>query len=96
MWVWTWTNDIARSPPYPSADDTSSERAALELKQAGASVVVARSFARRFFRGAMPPTLRSYLEQLIREQSGSRRDQDELALLMIGLALASPYYGVIK
>jgi len=52
--------------------------------------------SQRYFRGAMPPTLRSYLEQLIREQSGSRRDQDELAMLMLGLALASPYYGVIK
>ena len=50
----------------------------------------------RYFRGAMPPTLRSYLEQLIREQSGSRRDQDQLAMLMLGFALASPYYGIIK
>jgi uncharacterized protein (DUF1800 family) len=50
----------------------------------------------RFFRGAMPPTLRSYLEQLIREQSGNRRDPEELAMLMLGFALASPYYGVIK
>ncbi len=50
----------------------------------------------RYFRGAMPPTLRSYLEQLIREQSGNRRDPDELAMLMLGFALASPYYGVIK
>jgi uncharacterized protein (DUF1800 family) len=50
----------------------------------------------RYFRGAMPPTLRSYLEQLIREQSGGQRDPDETAMLMLGFALASPYYGVIK
>lgn len=50
----------------------------------------------RYFRGAMPPTLRTYLEQLIREMSGNARDPDELAMLMLGFALASPYYGVIK
>ena len=50
----------------------------------------------RYFRGAMPPTLRSYLEQLIREMSANYRDLDQLAVVMLGFALASPYYGVIK
>jgi len=50
----------------------------------------------RFFRGAMPPTLRSYLEQLIRERTNSQTNYEDLAMQMLGFALASPYYGVIK
>jgi hypothetical protein len=50
----------------------------------------------RFFRGAMPPTLRSYLEQLIRERTNNQTNYDDLAMQMLGFALASPYYGVIK
>jgi uncharacterized protein (DUF1800 family) len=53
--------------------------------------------SKRYFRGAMPPQLRNYLERLIREQSGQWANGDEeRAMLMLGFALASPYYGVIK
>ena len=50
----------------------------------------------RYFRAAMPPTLRSYLEQQIREAMGGQPDLDQVAMQMLGFALASPYFGVIK
>jgi len=50
----------------------------------------------RYFRGAMPPTLRSNLEQLIREAMGGQPDLDDVAMRMLGFALATPYFGVIK
>ena len=52
----------------------------------------------RFFRGAMPPTLRSNIEQIMKEvwPPWDRNDPTEGALRMMGFALATPYYGVIK
>jgi len=50
----------------------------------------------RFFRGAMPPTLRSNIEQLIRNPQWNAANISEGALRMLDYALASPYYGVIK
>lgn len=50
----------------------------------------------RYFRGAMPPTLRSTMEQIIRSPSWNRSDLGEGAMRMIGYALSTPYYGVIK
>jgi uncharacterized protein (DUF1800 family) len=52
----------------------------------------------RFFRGAMPPTLRSNIEQMMKEvwPPWDRNDPTEGALKMIGFALATPYFGVIK
>ncbi len=54
--------------------------------------------SKRFFRGAMPPTLRSNIEQMMKEvwPPWDRDDPAEGALRMIGFALATPYFGVIK
>ncbi len=50
----------------------------------------------KFFRGAMPPTLRSNVEQLIAQPQWDTKDPAEGALRMFDFALTSPYYGVIK
>jgi len=50
----------------------------------------------KFFRGAMPPTLRSNIEQLIQQPQWDAKDPAEVALRMLDFALTSPYYGVIK
>lgn len=53
--------------------------------------------SQRWFRGAMPPTLRSALElQIKRPTWWPRDDPAQGAISIIGVALASPYYGVIK
>jgi uncharacterized protein (DUF1800 family) len=49
----------------------------------------------RWFRGAMPPTLRSNLEALATGQ-GAWATPDEGALTLMFYALSSPYFGVIK
>lgn len=48
----------------------------------------------RFFRGAMPATLRQNLIGLAPDQWGNTPDEKAIALTLY--ALASPYYGVIK
>ncbi len=52
--------------------------------------------SQRFFRGAMPPSLRSNVEQLIRQpQWGTPQPEDGTAQ-MTDFALSTAYYGVIK
>lgn len=48
----------------------------------------------RYFRGAMPATLRQNLIALAPDQWGNTPDEKAIALMMY--ALASPYYGVMK
>ncbi len=53
----------------------------------------------RFFRGAMPHTLRSNIEQQIARPTWDTTETaspDEGPVRMIGLALSTPYFGVIK
>lgn len=50
--------------------------------------------SQRWFRGAMPPTLRSKMAVLM--QSESWASGEEGALTMIQFALASPYFGAIR
>jgi uncharacterized protein (DUF1800 family) len=50
----------------------------------------------RYFRGAMPPTLRNNLEQLIAKPQWDARFPMEGALRMLDYALFSPFFGVIK
>ena len=50
----------------------------------------------RYFRGAMPPTLRNNMEQIIRAPSWNASDMSEGAMRMLAFALATPYYGVTK
>ncbi len=49
----------------------------------------------RYFRGAMPPTLRSTLQSLMVGET-NWRSPEEGALTVLQFALSSPYYGVIK
>ena len=52
----------------------------------------------RYFHGVMPPTLRSNIEQIMREPwpPWNKEDPLEGAMRMIGFALATPYFGVSK
>jgi uncharacterized protein (DUF1800 family) len=50
----------------------------------------------RYFRGAMPPTLRTSLEQLIAKPQWDARNPQEGAFRMLDYALSSPYFGVVK
>ena len=50
----------------------------------------------RYFRGAMPPTLRTTLEQLIRNPQWNTSDPTEGPIRLLDYALATPYYGVLK
>lgn len=50
----------------------------------------------RYFRGAMPHTLRSNIEQQMRKPTWNTSAEGEGALQMIGMALSTPYFGVIK
>jgi uncharacterized protein (DUF1800 family) len=51
----------------------------------------------RYFRGAMPPSLRSTLDQLNAEARGSGNfDAGNWSMVMLGFALATPSFGVMK
>lgn len=51
----------------------------------------------RYFRGAMPPTLRNVLTQLIdQRRQGLVSDWDDLSTQMLSFALATPAFGVMK
>jgi uncharacterized protein (DUF1800 family) len=51
----------------------------------------------RYFRGAMPPSLRSTLDQLNAEARGSGNfDVGNWSMVMLGFALATPSFGVMK
>ncbi|MBL8362775.1 MAG: DUF1800 family protein [Rubrivivax sp.] len=50
----------------------------------------------RYFRGAMPPTLRSTIEQLIRNPQWNVNDPTEGPMRMLAYALSTPSFGVIK
>lgn len=50
----------------------------------------------RYFRGVMPPTLRSNIDQLIKQPTWDTRDPAEGAFRMLDFALTSPYFGVMK
>lgn len=52
--------------------------------------------AQAYFRGAMPPTLRANIEQLMLAPSWDVNAPDYGALLMLQFALATPYFGVIQ
>jgi uncharacterized protein (DUF1800 family) len=54
--------------------------------------------SQRYFRGAMPPTLRSNLEQIarLRNPPWNVNDPHEGTLRLIGYALATPYFGASK
>jgi uncharacterized protein (DUF1800 family) len=51
-----------------------------------------------YFRGAMPPTLRSTMEQMMRSTSPpwNGNDNHSGALTMIGFALNTPYFGAMR
>ena len=51
---------------------------------------------RRYFRSAMPPLLRQSIEHLMRTPSWDVNAPDDGALTMLGFALATPQFGVIR
>ena len=50
----------------------------------------------RYFRGAMPPTLRSNMDQMIKAPQWNPNDATEGAMRMLSFALSTQYFGVIK
>lgn len=50
----------------------------------------------RFFRGAMPPTLRSNVELLMKEPMWDPKDVEYASTRLLDFALSSPYFGVMK
>jgi Protein of unknown function (DUF1800) len=50
----------------------------------------------RYFRGAMPPTLRTSMEELIRKPQWNTADPAEGTMRMLSYALSSPSYGVSR
>ena len=50
----------------------------------------------RWFRGAMPPTLRSNIEQQIRKPTWDTSSPDEGTVRMLMFAVSSPYFGAVK
>lgn len=96
-WSSVWNNQT-RTRSYPDL-----EAAGCNVEQWRAAFVNSpRVFndllSARFFRGVMPPTLRSNIEQIMREPwpPWNKQDPFEGAMRMIGFALATPYFGVSK
>jgi len=50
----------------------------------------------RYFRGAMPPTLRSNLEEMIRQPNWNALDTSQGMTRMLDFALATPHFGVMR
>lgn len=51
--------------------------------------------ATMYFRGAMPPQLRSMLEQMMRNPTWNAASQEEGVLRLLTFALATPYFGAL-
>lgn len=66
------------------------------LKAFGTSPLAYSDYlSQTFFRGAMPPTLRATLDQMMRNPTWNTANPDEGALRLLGFALATPYFGVM-
>jgi len=50
----------------------------------------------RYFKGAMPPTLRANIDQIMRAPPWNPADREYGTMRMIDYALSTPYFGVIK
>jgi uncharacterized protein (DUF1800 family) len=94
-WPSVWANGARTYANFTAASCNLAEwRAAFEQSPRAFNDLLSA----RFFRGAMPPTLRSTIEQMMSGTSPpwNRADPTEGALRMIGFALATPYFGVMK
>lgn len=88
----TQTHDLSA---YRSAGCQIDELMATYQRSVGAYIDF---LADRYFRGAMPPTLRSNIEQLTHLQwpPWNKNDPSDGPLRLLGFALATPYYGASK
>lgn len=89
-------NDQTRSNDLQRFTDAGCDLQPLITAFSSSSGAFSDQLSQRFFRGAMPPTLRSNLDQLMRKPQWDTRDPSDGATRLIGYALATPYYGVIK
>ena len=86
---WTMLGDGARTTTQSGCDTATLGQAFAQSPKAFVDLVSAR-----WFRGAMPPTLRSNLMALAVAQTWTTPDQGAFTLLQY--ALTTPYFGVIK
>lgn len=92
-WRWnnqTRTNSLAK---YTAAGCNPDEFVAAYNRSPKAFIDL---LSERYFRGAMPPTLRSTLEQLIKQPQWNTQDPSEGPMRMISYALTTPAFGVSK
>ena len=87
--TWTLTGDGARANTQSGCDVVALGQAFAQSHKAFVDLVSAR-----WFRGAMPPTLRSNLLALAASQTWN--SPDEGAFKLMQYALSTPYFGVIK
>ncbi|MBC3874027.1 DUF1800 domain-containing protein [Undibacterium flavidum] len=84
---------------YPAAADnyanSGCEIAPLGKAFAQSPKAIIDLISQRWFRGAMPPTLRENLQALIHGEANWNSPEDG-ALTILQVALSSPYFGVIK
>jgi uncharacterized protein (DUF1800 family) len=90
-----WNNGLQRNSMavYTAAGCRTDE---LVRAYASSPRAFADHLSERWFRGAMPPTLRISMEQMIRQPSWDNRSPEDGAMVMLGFALATPTFGVIK
>ncbi|HSW03350.1 DUF1800 domain-containing protein [Aquabacterium sp.] len=94
---WLRWDDATRTNSLMNYSDAGCQIEALSRAFASSPRAFNDYLSQRFFRGAMPPTLRSNIEQLMRgDPFWDRNAPDDGALRLLGYALATPYYGVIK
>lgn len=85
----TWTLVDAKNNAASGCDVASMGQAFAQSPKAFIDLVSAR-----WFRGAMPPTLRSNLTSLATSQTWD--SPDKAAFVLLQFALSTPYFGVIK
>ncbi|WP_284615611.1 DUF1800 domain-containing protein [Aquabacterium humicola] len=95
-WNWVRWNDVTRTNDRTVLTDAGCDIEPLVKAFATSPRVFADHLSERYFRGAMPPTLRSNLEQLMKDAPWDARNPDDGALWLLGYATNTPYFGVIK
>lgn len=96
-WPTVW-DPRTHTRTYRHFDHTGCDLAGLRTAFASSPRAFNDYLTGRYFRGAMPPTLRSNIEQMMKEPwpPWNKNDPGEGALRMLGFALATAYYGVSK
>jgi uncharacterized protein (DUF1800 family) len=95
-WGWVRWNDETKTNDRKIYTDAGCDIEPLVKAFTVSPRVFADHLSERYFRGAMPPTLRSNLEQLMKDAPWDARDPDNGALWLLGYATNTPTFGVIK